>query len=96
VRAEGLRATYLLLAAVLFLSPSVFPWYVTWLTPFLCFFPHPALLLFTVTVLISYHVLIDFAALGVWQYNPWLIGVEYVPVYALLLWHWARKPRAGF
>ena len=38
-RAEPLRATYLLMATVLLLSPSVFPWYVTWLVPFLCFFP---------------------------------------------------------
>jgi len=90
---EPLRASYVLLAAVLLFSPSVFPWYVTWLVPFLCFFPHPAWLLFTVTVLLSYHVLIDFTALGVWHYNPWLVWVEYVPVYVLLLWAW--RPRVA-
>ncbi len=90
---EPLRASYALLAAVLLLSPSVFPWYVTWLVPFLCFFPHPAWLLFTVTVLLSYHVLIDFTALGLWHYDPWLVWLEYVPVYVLLLWGW-RPQRA--
>jgi len=90
---EPLRASYALLAAVLLLSPSVFPWYVTWLVPFLCFFPHPAWLLFTVTVLLSYHVLIDFTALGLWHYDPWLVGLEYIPVYGLLLWQQWRARR---
>ena len=90
---EPLRASYLLLAAVLLLSPSVFPWYVTWLAPFLCFFPNPALLLFTVTVFLSYHVLIDFTALGLWHYSPWLVGLEYAPIYGLLLWQQWRARR---
>ncbi|MFQ5778830.1 MAG: glycosyltransferase 87 family protein [Terriglobia bacterium] len=92
-RVEPLRAGFLLLAAVLLLAPSVFPWYVTWLVPFLCFFPNPALLLFTVTVLLSYHVLIDYRALGVWHYSPALVWLEYLPVYALLLWSWWRRQR---
>jgi len=94
LKTDPLRATYLLLAAVLLLSPSVFPWYVTWLVPFLCFYPNPALLLWTVTVLLSYHVLIDFTALGQWHYTPWLVWLEYVPVFALLLLGWLR-PREG-
>jgi hypothetical protein len=86
VKMDPLRASYLLLAAVLLLSPSVFPWYVTWLAPFLCFYANPALLLWTVTVLLSYHVLIGFTALGQWHYTPWLVWLEYIPVYGLLLW----------
>ncbi len=81
-----LRACLVFLAALLFLSPSVFPWYVTWPVPFLCFYPNPALLLFSVTVLLSYHVLIDFTASGAWHYTPWLVWLEYAPVFALLLW----------
>jgi alpha-1,6-mannosyltransferase len=93
MRSGPLRSGYLLLAAVLLVSPSVFPWYVTWLVPFLCFFPRPAFLLWTVTVLLSYHVLIDFTALGVWHYTPWLVWLEYLPVYGLLLWEWWRPRR---
>ncbi|MFQ5695573.1 MAG: glycosyltransferase 87 family protein [Terriglobia bacterium] len=90
---EPLRASFLLIAAVLLLSPSVFPWYVTWLVPFLCFFPQPALLLFTATVLLSYHVLMDYTAAGVGRYRGWLVGLEYLPVYALLLRGWWRGRR---
>lgn len=83
---EPLRAALILLTALLLVSPSVFPWYVTWLVPFLCFFPNPALLLWTATVLLSYHVLIGFTALGVWEYKAGLLWLEYLPVYGLLLW----------
>ncbi len=88
MRAEPLRACYLLMAALLLLSPSVHPWYLTWLVPFLCFFPNPAFLLWTVTVFLSYHVLIDYNVLGLWHYNARLVWLEYLPVYVLLLWGW--------
>ncbi len=94
-RAEPLRASYLLVATLVLLSPSVFPWYVTWLVPFLCFFPNPAFLLWTGTVLLSYHVLIDYNTLGLWHYDARLIWLEYVPVYALLLWRGWRDYRLG-
>ena len=94
-RTEPLRACYLLIASVLLFSPSVFPWYVTWLVPFLCFFPHPGLLLFTATVLLSYHPLIDYTARGVWGYTAWLVWLEYLPVYALLFWGWWHRRPAG-
>jgi len=84
-RLEPLRACYLLLAALLLVSPSVFPWYVTWLVPFLCFFPNAGLLVWTGTVLLSYHVLMDYSATGAWRYSAWLVWLEYLPVYALLL-----------
>lgn len=85
-KAELLRASYLLLATLLFLSPNVFPWYLTWLLPFLCFFPNPALLLWSTTVLLSYNVLIRYSTLGTWQYQPELAWLEYLPVFTWLLW----------
>ncbi len=94
-RAEPLRASYLQLAALLLLSVTVHPWYVTWLVPFLCFFPNPAFLLWTSTVLLSYHVLIDYNTLGLWHFDPWLTWLEYLPVYGLLLWRGWRRYRLG-
>jgi len=91
-RMEPLRASYLLLAALLLVSPNVFPWYVTWLVPFLCFFPNPGLLAWTATVWLSYHVLVDYSAAGEWRYAGWLVWLEYAPVYALLLAPWLRGP----
>jgi hypothetical protein len=92
-RTEPLRASYWLVGAILLLSPSVFPWYVTWLVPFLCFYPRAAGLLLSVTVLLAYHVVIGYRALGVWQYDPWLVALEYTPVYALLVWQAFQKTK---
>ena len=90
---EPLRAAPVLLAALLLVTPSVFPWYLTWFIPFLCFFPSAGLLAWTATVLLSYHVLIDFTARGVWEYRTELLWLEYAPVYALLLWAGWRARR---
>lgn len=92
-RTEPLRASYLLMAALLLLAPSVFPWYLTWLVPFLCFFPNPGLLAWTATVWLSYHALIGYAASGAWGYTPRLVWLEYAPVYALLAWSCWRARR---
>ncbi len=91
-RMEPLRASYLLMAALLLVSPNVFPWYVTWLAPFLCFFPNAGLLAWTATVWLSYGVLVDFTATGAWRYHGWILWLEYAPVYALLLASWLRGP----
>jgi len=93
--AEPLRASFILLAAVLLVSPSVFPWYVVWLVPFLCFYPNPAVLLWSATVLVSYHVVMDYRALGLWRYSPALAWLEYVPVYALLAGGAMRRTLIG-
>ncbi|MGH2669765.1 MAG: hypothetical protein ACRDH5_11735, partial [bacterium] len=89
-RAEPLRAAYLLMAALLLLAPSVFPWYLIWLIPFLCFYPNPGFLLWTTTIFLSYEVLIGYKVLGTWQFDPMLVWLEYLPVFALLLVGWLR------
>ncbi len=94
-RAEALRAVYLVAGTILLLSPNLFPWYLTILVPFLCFFPNPAWLLLTVTSVLSYEVLIDFSALGVWHWNPYLRWLEYAPFFVLLLAGYAKSRRAA-
>jgi hypothetical protein len=94
-RAEPLRASYLLIATLLLLSPSVFPWYLIWMIPFLCFFPNTGLLLWTATIFLSYDVLIGYKVLGTWQYDPSLAWLEYTPVFALLLVGWLRGAPRG-
>lgn len=86
-RREGdvARLTFWLIGAALLLSPTVHPWYLTWITPFLCFFPHPAWIAWCGTVVWSYTVLTHYALFGVWELNPWIRLFEYVPVYSLLM-----------
>ncbi len=92
-RTDTLRAVYLVAGTFLLLSPNLFPWYLTVLVPFLCFFPNPAWLLLTVTSVLSYEVLIDFNALGIWHGNPYLRWLEYAPFYVLLIGWYAKRAR---
>jgi hypothetical protein len=88
-----MRAAFLIVGAILLLSPNAFPWYFTWIVPLLCFYPSAAWLLLTVLQFLSYHVLIEFQASGAWQFQPLYIWLEYAPFYALLLWEVVRRCR---
>ena len=37
-----LRRSFYISAALFLCNPCAFPWYITWVIPFLCFFPQPA------------------------------------------------------
>ena len=79
------RAAKWTAALLLFLSANCFPWYLSWLVPFLAVYPNAALLLWTALAALSYHVLIGYDATGVWEYSEEILRLEYLPVYGLLL-----------
>ena len=67
-----------ILAVCLLLSPTVDPWYLCWLLPFLCFTPNPGLLLWTVTGMLSYCYYIQ------QTFSVWIPLAEYLPVAGVL------------
>ena len=69
---------------LLLFSANCFPWYLSWLVPLMALYPGAPLLLWTALVVLSYHILIGYQALGVWQDWGLMRLLEYVPVYALL------------
>jgi hypothetical protein len=84
------RAGLVTLAGLLFLSSNAFPWYFTWIVPFLCFSPSPGLLLLTVTCVLGYSPVIAYAAGGTFSNSPLMQVLEYLPVFALLGYEVAR------
>ena len=80
------RYSFLVIACSLLLAPTVYPWYLTWLVPFLCFYPSRAWIAFTGLVALSYWVWTVYAATGAWALPTWVLALEYVPFYALLAW----------
>ncbi|MSR64223.1 MAG: hypothetical protein EXS18_00390 [Verrucomicrobiae bacterium] len=95
---DWLRAGYLMTGAFLLLSPTVHPWYVTLILPFLCFYRNLGWLAFTALVTISYTSLVTSRLEGVWPgialfstrgggpetlFAGWL---EYGPFFILLAW----------
>lgn len=97
-RVPLLRSAYIILGTVLLFAANCFPWYLTWILPLLAVYVNPAWLLFTVTSVLAYHVLIPYEVLGLWQETSLFRILEYLPVYALLIagWLWKRPARWNY
>jgi hypothetical protein len=88
-----ISASFVITATFLLLTPTLHPWYIIWIIPFLIFIPNWSWLLFTFLVQISYHVLHDYQSLGVWQEQTWILVLEYVPFYIILIWEYLDRRR---
>ena len=93
--ADPYAAACTTLGAYLLLSPTMHPWYLLWVLPFLPFFAHPAWGLFGGLVALAYQVLIGYAASGVWHEDSWVLWAQYVPFYSLLLATWFHRNKKG-
>lgn len=90
-RMEPRHASLVIIAGMLFLSPDAFPWYFTWLVPFLCFYAEPPLLLASVTSVLGYAPVVAYAAGQSYRDSPVILALEYAPVFAWLAWASARR-----
>ncbi len=94
--ADWMAVFVVMLSAFFLLSPTLQPWYLIWLLPFLC--PRlesrvtlyqsliTPLWLLSATVFLSYWVLENYVQSGVWQEPEWVKWVEYgIPV-GIWLW----------
>ena len=88
------RVSYIALGGLLLLTPVLHPWYLCWIVPFLVIFPNTAWIYFTGSVFLSYSILKGYAEAGVWEENPVVKLVEYLPFYTLLIYDAARSYRA--
>ena len=93
-----LKFAFMAIGTFLILSPTVHPWYLTWIVPFLCFNNNWAWLVLTGTVVFYYFMnhnlfstLIEYNNEWVWQEVHWLKLPEYVPFYGLLIYGWLVK-----
>lgn len=87
---DVVQASLVVLAGLPLLSLNSFPWYFTWIAPFLCFCTRPALLLLTVTCVLGYAPVIAYAAGGSFSNSPLIQVLEYLPALALLGYEVAR------
>jgi hypothetical protein len=83
---DPVRYAYLVIGFALLFSPTLHPWYVCWIVPFLSIYPNRAWIAFTGLVPLSYWVWVNAQDGGAWTLRPELLVVEYAPFYALLLW----------
>ena len=78
------RAAFATLGAYVLLSPTVHPWYLLWVLPFLAFFPSPAWVLLSGLIFLAYEVQIGYGSEEVWREKPWVLWAQYAPFYLLL------------
>jgi hypothetical protein len=94
-RVEPLRGMFLMTAAILLLSPTLHPWYLLWILPWLCLFPSRAWLLLSGLVSLAY---LNAGVPREAEPYPWIRWIEYLPFYGVLAWEIlaaARRRRAG-
>jgi hypothetical protein len=84
---EFLWSVFLLLGALLLLSPVGNPWYFLWLVPLLCVFPLRSWLLLS-GLLGLYYLSFYFMYHKTPETFRWVLWLEYVPFYGMLVWEW--------
>jgi hypothetical protein len=89
---EILKYSFILISLqLIFMPAALHPWYVVWLIPLLAFYPSPAWLLFSCTVVFSY--LKYGAPEGIME--PWILYLEYIPLFLLLLADYLVRQRTS-
>jgi rSAM/selenodomain-associated transferase 2 len=83
---DKLRSVYLALGCLLLFLPTLHPWYLVLIAPFLVFFPSRAWLYLQAAVVFTFPVIAVEAKSGIFQEILWLKWFEYIPFYALLIW----------
>lgn len=87
LRVNTIRSYYTVTGVFLLLSPVVYPHYVAFLVPFLCFYPSPGWMLLSATVLLSY-----WGGLTAPNHDKVSLGVrmlEYLPALVAMATGWA-------
>jgi hypothetical protein len=87
-----LWANFLILGTLFLLSPVGNPWYFLWLVPFLCLFPFRSWLLLS-GLLGLYYLSFYFIYRGTAETFRWVVGLEYLPFYGMLVWEWYATRR---
>lgn len=91
---DVVRYAFFAVACVLLAVPTLYPWYVLWVVPFLCVFPNRAWMLFTALVFVSYLIWPISEQTGQWRLPAWALALEYAPFLALLVFDaWRHRRR---
>ncbi|MBW1895307.1 MAG: glycosyltransferase, partial [Deltaproteobacteria bacterium] len=88
---DTMRSSYLAFASLLIFLPTLHPWYLVLLTPFLVLFPSRAWLYLHFAVIFTFPVLSVESNTGIFQELYWLKGFEYLPFFTLLVFDFVKQ-----
>jgi hypothetical protein len=96
---DPIHASAVLLGTLLLVLPTVHPWYLVILLPFLCFFPWWGWIALSGTVALTWLPQLEIQRTGQWVEWPLIKVLEYAPLFAwlaLLAWRrWHGSPPAA-
>ncbi len=81
-----LRSVYLAIGCLLVFLPTLHPWYIVLISPFLVFYPSRAWLYLQIAVVFTFPVYAIEFNTGTFREIAWLKLFEYIPFYGLLLY----------
>ena len=90
------RKALLIVGGAFLLSPAQFPWYYTWLLPFLCMAPSWGFL--SLTALLPLYYLQYYLSSSAGQaelFRNVVVWIEFAPVWVLLVWEWMAFRSTG-
>jgi len=76
---------FLVVLGFFLLAPVLHPWYLTWLAALVVLRRSPAVVLLLGLSVLSLTVVYQYQRSGLWQENPIVLLIEYLPVYVMLL-----------
>ena len=82
---DPLRGVYLSVGGMLLFLPTLHPWYLLLVAPFLCFFPSGAWVYLQAAMLFTFPVMATELTDGFFYEIGWLKAVSYFPFYGLLI-----------
>ncbi|MGB5618817.1 MAG: TIGR04283 family arsenosugar biosynthesis glycosyltransferase [Desulfobacterales bacterium] len=83
---EKLQSVYLAIGAALLCLPTLHPWYLIMIAPFLVFYPSAAWIYLQAAVALTLPVLAAEQATGIFQEIHWIKLIEYGPFFGLLFY----------
>ncbi len=86
-------ACFVILGSLLLLMPTLHPWYLLWMIPFLVFRLNKAWLYLTMASTAYYHVLIDYFGKSLWQEAVWIKCFIYIPFFVFLIFSALKRRR---
>ncbi|MBS13181.1 MAG: hypothetical protein CME19_16425 [Gemmatimonadetes bacterium] len=91
-----IQGAYVVIGTFLVVTPTLHPWYVVWIVPFLCFYGNVGWIAGSGLVVASYEVLVDYRGADIWEPTAW---VKYgILLAALGIWwgsQWMSKRKGA-
>ncbi|MCX6149364.1 MAG: hypothetical protein NTX22_02435 [Ignavibacteriales bacterium] len=86
LRKEFLEKVYLIFMLFFLFSPTVHPWYLTWIAILLPLNFRWGGLAFITLVNLANIMLINYVLKGIWETSYWILAIEYLPIIVFFVW----------